>query len=702
MKVNSKYFNNQYFYINKNKIYALILLFLITFISVGYAYLNSMLNINGTLKVNKNIWNVHFENIIKKQGSATATSEAIITNETEINFTVELQKPGDFYSFTTDVVNSGTIDAMLGEILKTGLTTEQEKYIDYIVTYSDGKEILVKDSLPSNESDTLLITVKYKDDVPVEQLPTEDQSIILKLNMEYVQADNTRNNRRPVIYVFEKVLKQNKEDGKIVLDKESSTFVSSSTGIDFLLPPSDTNGKGVYIKSGTENDPYPIYYYRGEVDNNNIIFAGFCWKIVRTTETGGTKLIYNGIPFNGTCNNTGDASHIGESVFNESEAYNAYVGYMYGTPNSATYEEEHKNTNESAVKKYIDSWYEANMTKYTSFLEDTVWCNDRSFSSTNTGDGTGTSKTYYAAYERNYSAANPSLECINLNDRFTVDKTMEGRIDGNDSLDYPVGLLTADEFTLAGQGYKGYSKTNYLYTGKASWTLSPTYYSSHARNLNLNASNYLFNNYVDKSYGIRPSVSLKNNALIIDGKGTVNDPYIVDCGEYKIKLETNYDIVLNKKMSLANEKITLASSEYVIKSFKVNGQLVTGTSFTMPESDVVITDITMFDDSEITVFESEHNPYPYNLTEALYAEKTFEGAKSLVVLLEYETEANERDWVGIYDSADSTIPVNNKKYSGARSFDIIEINGNYLKILFTTDGTSSNFYGFKAKVAAHY
>ena len=53
-------------------------------------------------------------------------------------------------------------------------------------------------------------------------------------------------------------------------------------------------GVGNFLRSTTVSDQYPIYYYRGAVENNNVIFANKCWKIVRTTETGGTKLIYNG------------------------------------------------------------------------------------------------------------------------------------------------------------------------------------------------------------------------------------------------------------------------------------------------------------------------------------------------------------------------------------------------------------------------
>ena len=52
---------------------------------------------------------------------------------------------------------------------------------------------------------------------------------------------------------------------------------------------------GLYTGEGSEDYPLPVYYYKGNVQNNNVLFGGFCWKIVRTTETGGVKIVYNGV-----------------------------------------------------------------------------------------------------------------------------------------------------------------------------------------------------------------------------------------------------------------------------------------------------------------------------------------------------------------------------------------------------------------------
>ena len=110
-----------------------------------------------------------------------------------------------------------------------------------------------------------------------------------------------------------------------------SSNATLDTNINFSKISSDTNGKGIYVRNGTEDDANPIYYYRGAVGDNNVLFANFCWKIVRTTETGGIKLIYSGTPNNGTCNNTGDNVAISSVAFNTSFISPTYVGYKYGT-----------------------------------------------------------------------------------------------------------------------------------------------------------------------------------------------------------------------------------------------------------------------------------------------------------------------------------------------------------------------------------
>ncbi len=95
---------------------------------------------------------------------------------------------------------------------------------------------------------------------------------------------------------------------------------------------STTNGRGVYVRAGTENNDYPIYYYRGNVTNNNVKFANYCWRIVRSTDTGGVKMIFNGEPSSdGKCANfTYSDNTLPQVHFNYPYNSLAYAGYMYG------------------------------------------------------------------------------------------------------------------------------------------------------------------------------------------------------------------------------------------------------------------------------------------------------------------------------------------------------------------------------------
>ena len=418
---------------------------------------------------------------------------------------------------------------------------------------------------------------------------------------------------------------------RAVVDDEDSEFVESITGVNFTVSSSDTNGKGVYIFAPTKNDDVPIYYYRGAVDNNNLIFANFCWKIVRTTETGGLKLIYNGIPTNNQCLAEGDDTMTATGVkYNSSASNLSYFGYSYDSgghalsymtnanitdgmvfANDVSYIDGHyvlsndryvkdsnfaaerdtvlkthhytcfkvndtecntvryvymtrssvmfyvtlknsekiedviaddvtneANTNKSIVHTTVDNWYRDNMTAYTSSLEDTVWCNDRSLYDVGgwgknndvleiSGEQDG--KMIFNANYRVYIAGQPGLNCANKNDAFTVND----EVNGNGDLDYPVGLMTLDEAVLAGFSWYKYDSVsdNYLNNGKGWWLMSPSLVS--ANSVYVGVAYSVVDNvtpvYVSNGLGgVRPMVSLKSGLRILSGEGTSSKPFVLE------------------------------------------------------------------------------------------------------------------------------------------------------------------------------
>ena len=271
------------------------------------------------------------------------------------------------------------------------------------------------------------------------------------------------------------------------------------------------------------------YYFRGAVENNWVKFANSYWRIIRINGDNSIRMIYAGdatvidgldnkeeVLKNGYNDGDTDYTQIGENAFNSSTNDNAYVGYMYGTPGSATYEETHANINSSEIKVKVDEWYESHIkdSEYESYVSDTLFCNDRSLG--DMGTGIGTSVTDYRPYSRN-----KTLKCSQKNDRFTFDNEEIG----NGVLTYPISLITSDEVYLAGESSG--NSSYYLYTGNSYWTLSPSFFvgsDAYVRFvLDVGEASYYF---VDYSFGVRPVINLKPNSLEF-GDGTASNPYRV-------------------------------------------------------------------------------------------------------------------------------------------------------------------------------
>lgn len=407
------------------------------------------------------------------------------------------------------------------------------------------------------------------------------------------------------------------------------------------------NGNGVnkYTENGQD-----VYYFRGQIANNNVIWAGKCWKIVRTTATGGTKMIYNGevdtvensdgdlVPTN-TCTATGADTQITYNnkntfAFNANYMSPADVGYMFGDrleyktllANSTSFTfandvmhtadgtyildtsdgqsisgtwadqranaavkyhyfctdgatscddtkigyiyyyvddttiyylniagyndiEDAKaamfaNSTDSIAKATIEAWFEsenldghiAGTRNFEDDLEDAVFCNDRSYylgslkskDSDASPSGSGI-YIYHSAYGRNMVAVDgnyhPSLDCTSKNDSFTKDDTTVG----NGKLAHKIGLITADELTMASNGWRVDGDSAYLYTGQAAWSASPSDFM-YSASYEFGWRSGLSDPMVDETRGLRPLVSLKSGIEFADNgaDGTSTNPYIVE------------------------------------------------------------------------------------------------------------------------------------------------------------------------------
>ncbi len=347
---------------------------------------------------------------------------------------------------------------------------------------------------------------------------------------------------------------------------------------------------------GTKAD---IYYFRGILDSNlsgtsgnrsfgsmgdgvtwpNYVKLGdTCWRIVRTTGSGGVKMIYNGLYSGGTtanscANATTDAQLPSNSAFGvkggSSQTSPGWtrninrVGYTFN--NDASIQDSTTstsvdtvfgsnsnysttNTTDSAIKGAVENWFTSNISTYESILEPNAgYCNDRSAFSDAAGSSalssirpyaSASAVMYFGALARNRNSAKaPTLGCPRgVVDLYTFKTDNDTNLNGgNGQLSKPVALLTADELSFAGSGGSkttdgsAYHANSYLRSGSHFWLLSPfnrdslgTAYESYLR------SNGYLNGYeVSYVYGVRPAISLDHETAIESGDGTAVSPWVI-------------------------------------------------------------------------------------------------------------------------------------------------------------------------------
>ena len=519
--------------------------------------------------------------------------------------------------FNVNVKNSSSTTTYYGVWYM--MASPKEKSSDIVIARSNDCLVNTSGSIESSKDVTTTIIVKNNSSSNIKVNIGVASSVKSVSDIEYLGGKKLISGTTdiPTRSLFD-IVKKN-----AVIDNVKSTYVSSDSGIDFSNISSDTNGKGVYIRSGTENNTYPIYYYRGAVTTNNVLFAGICWKMVRTTETGGIKLIYVGKSTSNTCdidsvssdddldlyyntayasdgnlmglnqvgymyNDVGyeieDITHCNNCYFSASVTYdnstNTYtlkspeqgsmgwglhytcntsskscknVYYIFqGNDDSSSFSsivlkngetidevvDSMLNTNgtSSFIKKGIDAWFEKNIDShgYTKYLEDTVFCNDRSIYQKGGWDSKGSisSPLYFNGYYRSYVSHQPSLECSRDIDKFTVNSSK-----GNGDLTYPVGLLTSDEVVLSGGvASEDVSNDSYYLINSVSYLGTPL-----SLDTSLNGLPYIGNMFylagdlfgvespisLDSQIYASPSISLKNDTLISGGNGSSDSPYLV-------------------------------------------------------------------------------------------------------------------------------------------------------------------------------
>ena len=292
------------------------------------------------------------------------------------------------------------------------------------------------------------------------------------------------------------VLRKNK-----LIEKEPTLTTSSN----------NTSDESGLYKSTDTNTGDPTYYFRGNVENNYVSFAGFMWRIVRINEDGTIRLIMQ----DGISSNT-------NVVFNSNS--NNYT-YMY-----------YSNSN---VKTQLENWYNTNIGNndiYTEHIASGNYYCEQARVKYGSGWTAGNAVMIL------YSSYIPDFKCSD-------DGNKMGLINAN------VGLITYDELLYAGGYWGQVNQKYYMYNTKYFWTMSSSGYSSTDGGVvwSVNTEGRVSYDFLSRTYTLRPVINLKADTEISKGTGTSSDPYVV-------KLKNLTDAIMSDNKLIEKEPTLTDSS----------------------------------------------------------------------------------------------------------------------------------------------
>ena len=294
-----------------------------------------------------------------------------------------------------------------------------------------------------------------------------------------------------------------------------------------------------------------VTYFQLSQGENSYPFVQGTLSTMQTAKDGNNVLQLTKTPY--TCKATDSASTNCVTLYKVNsitDSTTANVQYITMSPITTDKSVVDTNTKDSNAKHELDTWYankfmnnSNNGNLVSTYIADNIWCNDRSILSTyKDSDGvnqtissdytTGyllTKNTLFAGRVRLVEAGDlykfATLRCANVNDKFSSTAAI-----GNGMLNYPIGLITADETVLAGSKYGEINSDIYLQINSEYATMTPvSYYSNNSYTyiFRVKSDGMLSYNPVNGGYALRPTINLKANVLIDDGDGTASNPYTI-------------------------------------------------------------------------------------------------------------------------------------------------------------------------------
>ena len=173
-----------------------------------------------------------------------------------------------------------------------------------------------------------------------------------------------------------------------------------------------------------------------------------------------------------------------------------------------------KNTTNSTIKSGIDAWYKHYLLEdYDTYLEDTIFCNDRSIRSFGGWNPDGGLTDDSLQFKE--ATVTRDLSCTNETDRFSLSNS-------NAKLTYKVGLMTSPEMNLL-------TNSNIRHAGQNYWLGSPKRFFDgyYAYERYVFFGGIVSDNCVYGVAGTRLAISLIPGIEFTSGDGSMANPYVV-------------------------------------------------------------------------------------------------------------------------------------------------------------------------------
>lgn len=243
-----------------------------------------------------------------------------------------------------------------------------------------------------------------------------------------------------------------------------------------------------------------IYFFRGNITNNYVSFAGLTWRILRINTDGSIRLILDANATNSqyTATNTSESDTLESAI-------------------------EHISWKNSIAYNTLQTWYDNNIENkgYDSYVVQSDYVFDTTYDDDMISSGTSGKVCYYGSYLRvgyDSNAYKPTFS-------YTEGCLVQDKI----------GLITGDEILYAGGYWKQSNRNYFLYNSSVStdtWTMSPSFWDmgSHYKSGMIvfgsdgSMHDWTNENTITNRIGLRPVISIRGD-LEVTGNGTLSNPY---------------------------------------------------------------------------------------------------------------------------------------------------------------------------------